>query len=67
MVQSPNAVRIDLFIEKPSNVTACPADYGPTPFILSINPKRINVHEQLTIRFYYPLTKKPFVRTAPPL
>ncbi len=67
MVQSPNRIRINLSTEKPSNVTACPADYTPTPFILSINPKQIDVHKQLTIRLYYPRTKKPLVRVAPPL
>lgn len=67
VVQSPNTIRINLSIVKPPPATVCPADYGPTPFVVSINPKQINVHKRLTIRFYYPRAKKPFVRTAPPL
>jgi hypothetical protein len=30
-------------------------------------PRRIDIRHRLTIRFYYPLTEKPFIATAPPL
>jgi hypothetical protein len=44
----------------------CLADLTGAPMIVSL-PSQINVHHRLTIRFYYPLTKKPFIATVPPL
>jgi hypothetical protein len=44
----------------------CLTDLTDTPMVVSI-PSQINAHHRLTIRFYYPLTKKPYVATVPPL
>jgi hypothetical protein len=44
----------------------CLLDLTDTPMIVSL-PRQINAHHRLTIRFYYPLTKKPYITTAPPL
>lgn len=45
----------------------CTLDLRQTPMVISINPRQINVHRELTIRFYYYRSKKAEVRTAPPL
>jgi hypothetical protein len=45
----------------------CTTDYGPTPMMLTIDPKLIDVHRPLTIRFFYQDSKKPLVRIAAPL
>jgi hypothetical protein len=57
--------RMQIVAHPPSN-GICLTDLTDTPMIISI-PRQINVHHRLTIRFYYPLTKKPFIATAPPL
>ncbi|HUZ16466.1 MAG TPA: hypothetical protein VMU72_09870 [Gaiellaceae bacterium] len=46
---------------------ACTADYGTTPMVLTIDPKLVDVHRPLTVRFFYNDSKKPLVRTAAPL
>jgi hypothetical protein len=44
----------------------CLLDLTSTPMIVSL-PSQIDAQHRLTIRFHYPLTKKPYVTTAPPL
>lgn len=44
----------------------CLWDRTHMPMIVSL-PSQIDAHQRLTIRFHYPLTKKPYVTTAPPL
>lgn len=53
-------------VARPPADGICLADRTETPMVVSI-PSQINVHHRLTIRFYYPLTKKPFIVTVPPL
>jgi hypothetical protein len=57
--------RMRLVAHPPAN-GVCLADLTDTPMIVSL-PSQINAHHRLTIRFYYPLTKKPYIATAPPL
>jgi hypothetical protein len=57
--------RMRIVAHPPTN-GICLADRTDTPMVVSI-PSQINVHHRLTIRFYYPLTKKPFIATVPPL
>ncbi len=57
--------RMRLVAHPPSN-GICLADLTLTPMIVSL-PSQINSHHRLTIRFYSPLTKKPFIATVPPL
>jgi hypothetical protein len=57
--------RMRLVAHPPAN-GICLADLTDTPMIVSL-PSQIDVHRRLTIRFCYPLTKKPFIATAPPL
>lgn len=49
----------------PSGV--CTADYGTTPMLVEIDSKLVDVHRPLTVRFFYPNSKKPLVRVAAPL
>jgi hypothetical protein len=65
-VQSADTIRIDLVIDRPSS-GICPANYTTTPVVIAIDPEQIDVHHRLTIQIYYPRTRKPIVRTAPPL
>ncbi len=57
--------RMRLVAHPPAN-GICLTDLTYTPMLVSL-PGQINVHHRLTIRFYYPLTKKPYITTAPPL
>ena len=57
--------RMRIVARPPAN-GICLADRTETPMLVSI-PSQINVHHRLSIRFYYPLTKKPFIATVPPL
>jgi hypothetical protein len=57
--------RMRLVARPPAN-GFCLADLTDTPMVVSI-PSQINVHHRVTIRFYYPLTSKPYIATVPPL
>jgi hypothetical protein len=57
--------RMRLVARPPAN-GICLTDLTSTPIIVSI-PSQINSHHRLTIRFYDPPSKKPFVTTVPPL
>jgi hypothetical protein len=55
-----------LVAQPPSN-GICTTDLGPTPIVVAINPKQIDVHHPLTIHLYYYGLTKPVTRTAPAL
>jgi hypothetical protein len=63
---SPDAVRVRLKEEEPAN-GYCFTDLVIEPVVIAISPKQINVHHQLTVRLYYPRSKRPTVFTAPRL
>ncbi len=45
---------------------ACTLDYGPTPMIVAIDPKLVDVHHTLTVRFLHrDSTKREVVTVAP--
>ena len=81
VVQSPHAIRIHLTmgtwrptgsshrlrLVHASRHTICTSDLGPTPMVVAIDPRRIDVHRRLTVYLYYYRSKKPIVRYAPPL
>ena len=46
---------------------ACTLDYGPTPMLVAIDPRLVDVHRSLTVRLFYGESKKPVVRTVAPL
>lgn len=46
---------------------ACTADVATALIVVRINPKQINIHQQLTIRLYYYSIKRPIIRTVPAL
>ena len=75
-VLSPHSIRIHLtvgsrdpggLVAHPPPGGACTADYGTTSMLVAINPKLIDVHRPLTVRFFYYESKKPLVRIAAPL
>jgi hypothetical protein len=45
----------------------CAGSQRTTPMIVKVNPKQINVHRALSIRFYYYGLTNPVIRTAPAL
>jgi hypothetical protein len=47
--------------------TGCTLDYGPTPMIVAIDPKLVDVHHALTVRFVHRDSTKSEVFTAAPL
>lgn len=47
--------------------TGCTLDYGPTPMLVAIDRKLIDVHRPLTVRFFHRDSTKPEVWTAPAL
>jgi hypothetical protein len=51
-------------VADPPQGGACTADYGTTAMVVAINPKKIDVHRPLTVRFFYKNSKKPEVRKA---
>ena len=76
VVESPHTIRIHLtpgsrldgqVVAHPPPGGVCTADYGMTPMAVAIDPKEIDVHSPLTVRFFYNDSKKPEVRTAAPL
>jgi len=84
IVQSPHAIRVDLVIGSwnrtalglrvrvPRSPHLCFDDLVPTPVVIAIDPKLIDVHHRLKISLYYPRNvirryERPVVGTAPPL
>jgi len=67
IVQSRHVIRIDLFTEIPAQATGCPADLTTHSFVVTIDPKQIDVRHRLTIRLYYPHSTRPLIRVAPGL
>ena len=76
VVESPHRIRIHLtvgswlegrIIAHPPAGGACTEDYGTTPMLVTIDPKEIDVHGQVTVRFFYENSKTPILRTAAPL
>jgi hypothetical protein len=65
-VARPDSIRVRLKEEKPAN-GICLTNLLIEPVVIAISPQQINVHHQLTVRLYYPRTKRPLVFTAPPL
>jgi hypothetical protein len=65
-VTSPDAVRVRLKEEQPAN-GFCLTDLVIEPVVIAISPQEINVHHQLSVRLYYPRTKRPLLFTAAPL
>ena len=76
VVLTPHRIRIHLTVGSwengrpvahPPSGGVCTADYGTTQMVLAIDPKLIDVHRPLTVRFFYNDSKKPLVRIAAPL
>ena len=84
IVRSPHAIRVDfvigswsrtasgLRVRVPHPPNICLQDLVPTPVVISINPKQIDVHHVLKVSLYYPegvvrRYKRPYVFTVPPL
>jgi hypothetical protein len=76
VVQSRHRLRIHLtvgswmdgkIVAHPPPGGACTADYGTTPMAVAIDPKLIDVHSPLTVRFFYNSSKEPVVLTVAPL
>jgi hypothetical protein len=84
IVRSPHAIRVDLVIGSwsrtalgrrvrvPHSPNVCLDDLVPTPVVIAINPKQIDVHHRLKVSLYYPKGvirryKRPVVFTVPPL
>lgn len=84
IVQRPHAIRIDLVVGSwnrtasglrvrvPRSPGLCLQDLVPTPVVLSINPRQIDVHHRLRVSLYYPegvirRYERPVVGTVPPL
>jgi hypothetical protein len=67
IVQNRHMIRINLFSDIPPQATACPADLTTHSFVVTVDPKQIDVRHRLTIRLYYPLYTKPVTRVAPGL
>lgn len=65
-VATPDLIRVRLKEEEPAD-GICLTDLRIEPVVIAISPKQISVHHQLTVRLYYPRTKRPLVLTAPPL
>lgn len=65
-VATPDSIRVRLKEEEPAN-GICLANLLFEPVVIAISPTQINVHHELTVRLYYPRTKRPLVLTAPPL
>jgi hypothetical protein len=65
-VASRDSIRVRLKEEKPAN-GICLTNLLIEPVVIAISPIQINVHHELTVRLYYPRTKRPLVFTAPPL
>jgi hypothetical protein len=83
-VRSRHAVRVDLVVGSwsrtasgrrvrvPHSPNICLDDLVPTPVVISIDPRRIDVHDQLKVSLYYPKGvirryERPVVFTVPPL
>jgi hypothetical protein len=71
VVQSPHAIQIYLVVKTPPSGT-CLTNLVPTPIVVAIDPKQIDVHHRLAIRLYYPKGtvrkyERPVVLTAPSL
>jgi hypothetical protein len=84
IVRSPHAIRVNLVVGSwsrtasglrlrvPHSPNLCLDDLVPSPVVISINPKRIDVHHPLKVSLYYPQGvvrryKHPYVFTVPPL
>lgn len=84
VVRSPHAVRVDLVlgswsrtasglrVRVPHSPGMCLDDLVPTPVVISINAKQIDVHQALKVSLYYPKGvirryKRPIAMTVPPL
>jgi hypothetical protein len=83
-VQSPHNIRVDLVVGSwkrtasglrvrvPHSPHACLDNLVPTPVVIAINPKQIDVRHSLKVSLHYPKGvirryKRPVVITAPPL
>jgi hypothetical protein len=67
IVQNRHMIRINLFTDIPPHATACPADLTTHSFVITIDPKQIDVRHRLIVRLYYPVSAKPLTRVAPGL
>jgi hypothetical protein len=84
IVRSPHAIRVDLVVGSwsrtasglrvrvPHSPNLCLDDLVPSPVVISINPKQIDVRHPLKVSLYYPKGvvrryKRPVVVTVPPL
>lgn len=83
VARSPHAIWVDLVVGSwrrtgsglrvrvPHSPGMCLDDLVPTPVVIAIDPKQIDVHHQLKVSLYYPKAvirryKRPVVFTVPP-
>jgi hypothetical protein len=66
VVLSPHAIRIHLAQPEPPG-RSCTSDLRGTPVIVAIDPKRVDVHQPVTLRLYYYRSKRAVFGVVPAL